>query len=126
MGFLLMLIIYTSVGLYMEKAKPSFGHETGVILLMGISISFLVQWLQPEFTENFEFQNTFFFQCWLPLIIFASGYNMKRKKFFQNFSNISKFGLLGTLITFIIYSALTYSLCNYFDLQYYDPKTDIY
>lgn len=44
----------------------------------------------------------------LPLIIFASGYNMKRKRFFKNMDNIVKFGIFGTILTFALYSSLTY------------------
>lgn len=46
----------------------------------------------------------------LPLIIFATGFNMRRKKFFENISNVAKFGLLGTVLTFAIYTGLTYAL----------------
>lgn len=44
------------------------------------------------------FDPNFFFYFCLPPIIFAAGYNMKRKKFFENFTNILIFGLLGTLL----------------------------
>ena len=39
--------------------------------------------------------------------MFASGYNMRRKRFFQNFTNIMIFGILGTLVTYIIFAAVT-------------------
>jgi hypothetical protein len=48
MGFLTMLILYTFVGLYMEKKKFAFGHETGVILLIGIGISYTVKYFYPD------------------------------------------------------------------------------
>ncbi len=67
-----------------------------------------------------------FFILLLPLIIFATGYNMRRKKFFENIANVAKFGLLGTVLTFLIYSALTYSLFEAFDFEMYDPKTGEY
>lgn len=35
-------MIYTLLGLYMEKKKPIVGHETGVILVIGITISTIV------------------------------------------------------------------------------------
>ena len=49
-----------------------------------------------------------FFLILLPLIIFATGYNMRREKFFEFFGNIIKFGVVGTVLTFVIYSSLTY------------------
>ena len=44
--FAIMLILYSLIGSYMEKAKPPIFHETGVIILIGITISFIIhsQW----------------------------------------------------------------------------------
>jgi NhaP-type Na+/H+ or K+/H+ antiporter len=44
----------------------------------------------------------------LPPIIFAAGFNMRRKRFFENFGYISLFGVLGTVITFLVFSVMTY------------------
>lgn len=44
------------------------------------------------------FDENFFFYFVLPPIIFAAGYNMKRKMFFKNFKNILIFGLFSTLL----------------------------
>ena len=41
-------------------------------------------------------------------MIFAGGYNLKKKKFFDNFTYISLYGALGTLLTFGIIFGLTY------------------
>lgn len=110
MGFLTMLILYTFVGLYMEKKKFAFGHETGVILLIGIGISYTVKYFYPDQLYYLKFDDHIFFEYCLPLIIFASGYNMKRKRFFENMTNLTKFGLVGTLITFLVYSSMTYGM----------------
>jgi len=58
--------------------------------------------------ENLEFNKELFFNVFLPLIIFATGFNMRRQKFFENIVNIAKFGLLGTTLTFIFYSIMVY------------------
>ena len=58
--------------------------------------------------KDLQFPNDLFFDLILPLIIFPSGFNMRRKKFFRNIGTIMKFGFVGTLICFTIYSALTY------------------
>jgi NhaP-type Na+/H+ or K+/H+ antiporter len=42
----------------------------------------------------------------LPPIIFAAGYNLKKSNFVKNFGYITLFGVLGTLISFVILSAL--------------------
>lgn len=46
------------------------------------------------------FNGTLFFYFLLPPIVFAEGYNLKKRKFFQNFPYIIIFGVLGTLATF--------------------------
>jgi len=45
-----------------------------------------------------EFSESFFFDFCLPPIVFAAGYNMKRKMFFKNFSNVLLFGVFSTFI----------------------------
>ena len=49
----------------------------------------------------------------LPLIIFATGYNMRRQKFFENITNIAKFGLLGTFLTFLFFTFMVYGLFEF-------------
>lgn len=57
--------------------------------------------------ENIIFDDNVLFYFCIPPIVFASGYNMRRKRFFQNFTNIMIFGIFGTLVTYIIFAALT-------------------
>ena len=126
MVFLAMLIFYTIIGLYMEHHKPPIGHETGIIVLTGMLISFSIRQIGGKEAVAFlEFNNVIFFQVCLPLIIFASGYNMKRNKFFENLKSITKFGLVATLLTFIFYSSLTKLLFEFGDLKKFNPKTGL-
>ena len=69
------------------------------------------------------FDENFFFYFCLPPIVFASGYNMKRKKFFENFTNILLFGLFGTLLTFTSFSVLTYIVVEMGVLWKYSADT---
>ena len=64
-------------------------------------------------SDSFAFPNELFFEVLLPMIIFATGYNMRRQKFFENITNIAKFGLLGTFLTFLFYSGFTFLLFKY-------------
>ena len=49
---------------------------------------------------------------------------MRRKKFFENISNISKFGLLGTFFTFIFYGLLTWAAFSCIKFKMIDPNKD--
>jgi hypothetical protein len=40
--FLVLLILYVTIGSYMEVKKFSFGHETGVIIIIGALFSGIV------------------------------------------------------------------------------------
>ena len=40
---------------------------------------------------------------------------MRRQKFFENFTNISKFGLLGTFLTFVFFAIMVWLLFQYND-----------
>jgi NhaP-type Na+/H+ or K+/H+ antiporter len=116
-GILLILVVlavYISVGSFMETKKFKFGHETGFILIFGFLLSFLYNLCFPKSVEIFEFSKSLFFDAYLPLIIFATAFNMRRNKFFENITNIAKFGLIGTLITFITYTGLTYAFFQIF------------
>jgi NhaP-type Na+/H+ or K+/H+ antiporter len=130
--FMGLLIMYITIGSYMEVNKFSFGHETGVIILLGAACSatvygalvmgngYTIDHANNTVKGSFEFPNELFFEVLLPLIIFATGYNMRRQKFFENITNIAKFGLLGTFLTFIFYSVFTWLLFENFTLYAYD------
>lgn len=95
----------------MELKAPPLGHETGVVIVLGILASYIIMLIEENHSEatlaklQFSEENFFFFI--LPPIIFASGYNMRRKKFFSNLGTIMIFGLVATLVCFAIYSSMT-------------------
>jgi NhaP-type Na+/H+ or K+/H+ antiporter len=62
----------------------------------------------------------------LPPIVFASGFNMHRGNFFKNIRNILLFGLIGTMIAFVSFSAMTIYAKNLGFMQQYDPATKIW
>ena len=65
------------------------------------------------FHQSIEFNNEIFFTFILPPIIFAAGYNLRKSLFFENFGIISFFGVIGTLLSFIVLSGFV-SLFNIF------------
>jgi sodium/hydrogen exchanger-like protein 6/7/sodium/hydrogen exchanger 8 len=107
----------------MESKHFRFGHETGVIIIIGIIISILTVIFHNKDVSFLEWNNNLFFEMLLPLIVFTTGYNIRRRNFFENFVNISKFGLLGTFLTFVFYTLLTYALFQIFTMNKYDPNT---
>ena len=50
------------------------------------------------------------------MIIFTTGYNIRRRKFFSNIVNISKFGVVGTVLTFVFLTSMTVGLFEYTNL----------
>ena len=112
-----MFMAYIFTGTWIETHKPVVGHEAGIVILLGVLVSGIVSSSgHGDLGKLLTFDPNFFFYFCLPPIIFASGYNMKRKKFFENFSNILMFGLFGTILQFTIFSVLTYLYFELFDI----------
>lgn len=106
---LLFLGLFFVIEALMSSCNAKFGHTTGIVVMIGILISFVVKQIENvDMLIDLEFRETIFFDLILPLIIFPSGYNMRRKKFFANLGTILKFGFVGTLICFVYYTALTF------------------
>mmetsp|Transcript_36181 Transcript_36181/g.55568 ORF Transcript_36181/g.55568 Transcript_36181/m.55568 type:complete len:132 (+) Transcript_36181:276-671(+) len=49
---------------------------------------------------------------------------MRRKQFFENFINIIKFGIFGSLFTYVFFVVFTYLLFNYVDMKMWDPEAN--
>lgn len=121
---MLVLLFYMFVGSVLEKYHCKIGHEAGLVIIFGMLLSFLAfQSGHNDFNKMVTFDENFFFYFCLPPIVFASGYNMKRKKFFENFTNILLFGLFGTLITFTAFSVMTYIVVEFDILWKYNGHT---
>ena len=105
-----LLALYVIIGSFMEHKKTPVGHETGVAIVAGFLVS-LIAWAAgfKSLSETLEFSGDVFFYLCLPPIIFAAGFNMRRKRFFENIGYIMLFGLFGTIFTFVMFSALTYA-----------------
>jgi len=70
-----------------------------------------------------HFDGNVFFYLIMPPIVFSSGYNMHRKKFFENIGYILFFGILGTLATFVAFTSLTLAAMELFDLTKFNGLT---
>jgi len=104
-----LLTMYVIGGGFMEHKKFKLGHETSIALILGLAISAMINFI-PALNEHvdFSFQGEIFFYVCLPPIIFASGFNMRRRRFFDNIGYILLFGICGTIVTFFVFAGLTY------------------
>ena len=119
-----MLMCYMAIGTFLETRHAIVGHESGLIIIIGVGFSYLVMATEfHHFSEMITFDSNFFFYFCLPPIVFAAGYNMKRKKFFENFTNILLFGLFSTLLAFTFFSFFTYLVVRAGVLWKYNPST---
>ena len=101
----ILMLMYVIVGTRLETKGCGFGHETGVIIILGMLISAVLDLLDTE--KIGAFNPHILFEFGLPMILYAAGFNMRRKRFFDNINNISMFGILSTVACFVILSALT-------------------
>jgi NhaP-type Na+/H+ or K+/H+ antiporter len=121
-----MLMLYMLFEAYKHKKDLKFGHEASLVCVVGLAIS-AIMWFYSigEFSEMMTFNDNLFFYFVLPPIVFASGFNMYRKKFFGNLTNILIFGVCSTLITFALFSTFTMLISNNLTLyeNQYDTET---
>lgn len=122
----LLLVIYIIGGSYMEYKKTIFGHETGIAIGLGMIVSLLIKLSgkSEEISSYFLFNNHVFFYMCLPPIIFAAGFNMRRKRFFENIGYILLFGIVGTLVTFVIFTLLNFAAFQTGIMYKYIPHTE--
>lgn len=73
--------------------------------------------------ETFSFNHELFFYVCLPPIIFASGFNMHRGDFFANIKLVGIFGVLGTLVSFSMFSIMTVKMAEWIPMQAYNGAT---
>ena len=115
---MLMMLICASYFMfeaYLDLNRPKFGHTTGIVVVSGICLSAIIWRIARSMDsvdfimDDMRFDADVFFYLILPLIVFPSGYNMRRKKFFANIGTIMKFGFVGTIFCFSIYTGMTYA-----------------
>lgn len=109
MTFIFMMLFFFVMAAVQEKYHPPVGHETSFTLLAGIAFSIVYYLIEGGVnSEIYAFSERAFFYLLLPPIIFNSGYNMRRKKFFENLGNIAIFGICVTIVCFVLYSVVTW------------------
>jgi sodium/hydrogen exchanger-like protein 6/7/sodium/hydrogen exchanger 8 len=126
--FLLLLLSYSVIGSWVETNHPPVGHETCIVLIIGGIASLIIYIVENSTSKEIlvnstSFNEHIFFEILLPMILFAAGFNMRRRKFFENFGNIAMFGIFSTLFAFIIFSFATWLLMKADFVKQYDPVT---
>jgi NhaP-type Na+/H+ or K+/H+ antiporter len=124
--FAVFLVFFYMMAAVYEKYRPLIGHETCLTVILGIAWSaafYALYGPDPVLLETYSFNEELFFGVILPPLIFNSGYSMKRKKFFENIGNILIFGLVVTLVCFIVYTGASYAALQMFDLEMFDFYT---
>lgn len=122
MLILLLMSIYVITGTYIEAKKCCCCHETGIVIVLGIFFAYLIS-ISGKKVMSAEFSPHVLFDFGLPLILYSAGYNMRRRRFFQNINIITVFGVLATVICFIILTGLT-TLAFQKDLIYKFDKAE--
>ena len=107
----------------LEKKKCGFGHATGIVVILGILASLILYKIDADnMLSDLRFKESTFFHLILPAIVFPSGYNMRRKKYFKNIGTIMKFGFIATMVCFLSYFFLTYAFWKAGLLRREDPN----
>jgi len=121
-----LMIGYMLISSFKSSRGISYGHEASYITAIGFLISCVVYYSSIDsqsFHEHLKFNDNVLFYVCIPPIVFASGYNMRRKRFFQNFKNIMIFGVFGTLVTYIFFASLTMLVHSYGWMTMWDSST---
>ena len=102
---ILLIILYQFMGVIIEKHHCVFGHEASLVIIVGAIMAFLAYSTgYVSFNEALSFDHNVFFYFCLPPIVFSSGFNMKRKIFFENFGSVLIFGVFSTILQFVLFS----------------------
>jgi len=116
MDILALLGILAAVIAVNNFAKLHAWPVPAPILTMAVSMGIgAAAVLTPEFTEGTfkkldEFAAMQFLTVWLAPIIFAEGYAMKTREFFDNISRILAHAFLGTTISTVVVALVVYHL----------------
>ncbi|KAL4472438.1 hypothetical protein ABPG74_018387 [Tetrahymena malaccensis] len=93
----LIIIIQSILGSYFSQKNVRYFHETGIAIILGMIVSFFAYFVLDY---QVKLEKRIFVYIFLPAIVFAEGYSLKKKLFFNNMMYIFIYGFLGTIITF--------------------------
>ncbi|EQC27202.1 sodium/hydrogen exchanger 3 [Saprolegnia diclina VS20] len=84
--------------------------ESGAAMIVGLIVGACARLFYPSRKEMefLRFNKLLFYFFLLPPIIFEAGYSLHRKNFFDNFSTILLYAVLGTMVSTFIVGFLTF------------------
>nr|AVA17657.1 Na+/H+ antiporter family protein 5 [Populus angustifolia] len=101
--FFALLCACIIIGHLLEENR--WANESITALLLGLCVGGVVLLVRKGASSHLlKFSEDLFFLYLLPPIIFNAGFQVKKKRFFKNFSTILLFGIFGTVISFCIIS----------------------
>lgn len=104
-------IIYIFVAIAIHHYKETYHHmpwihESSVACLIGVFMGAIIKYSTGV---PVVFDGNLFFYLVLPPVIFSAGYSLKRKNFFKYIDLITFFGVVGTIINFMVITAGAYA-----------------
>ncbi|CAI0466645.1 unnamed protein product [Linum tenue] len=115
--FVVLLCTCIIIGHLLEENR--WLNESITALLIGICTGVVILLLsRGKSSRILVFSEELFFIYLLPPIIFNAGFQVKKKRFFRNFSTITLFGAIGTLISTGVISAGIYVLNLQLNVKY--------
>jgi hypothetical protein len=114
-----LLLVALVIGHALEIRHVKALHEAGGALLVGVVGGAVLRWSGGEgggvlavthaaVLGVARFDEKFFFFVLLPPIILEAGYNMQRRKFFQNIGAICMYAFIGTLMSTAVIAGVLY------------------
>lgn len=98
-------------------------NESITSLAIGLFTGVVILWSTGgKNSRLLVFSEDLFFIYLLPPIIFNAGFQVKKKQFFRNFMTIMLFGVVGTLISFMIISLGARGLFSKLDIGFLEIK----
>ncbi|KAM3704934.1 hypothetical protein ACJW31_03G044100 [Castanea mollissima] len=108
-AFFALLCACIIIGHLLEENR--WANESITALLLGLCCGVVVLLISKFHSSRIlVFSEDLFFLYLLPPIIFNAGFQVKKKRFFKNFTTILLFGVVGTVISFCLISLGAYLL----------------